>query len=229
MRWTSGSPSPTSPPARNILTKGYRSPFREGGARRTIEYQDFTGMPEHPNAGDVVWAGLRLRNNEIGQGSLQIAPEIHIVICGNGQVCPEEAVRAVHLGGKLEVGQINWSDGTRTKAMELAISKCRDAVGTFLDPEYFEGLIARVEKRAATPVTDPAAAIKFVSSKCGFSQDQQNDILRHFTLGGQLTSGGVANAVTSAAQEYDDPDKAAELEYNAMAAMDAAAAFAAKQ
>ena len=65
----------------SILTKGYRSPFRDGGARRTIEYQDFTGMPERPKSGDVVWAGLRLRNNEIGQGSLQIAPEIHIVIC----------------------------------------------------------------------------------------------------------------------------------------------------
>ena len=134
----------------------------------------------------------------------------------------------MHLGGKLEVGQINWSDGTRTKAMELAISKCRDAVGTFLDPDFFEGLIARVEKRAAAPVTDPAAAIKFVSSKCGFTETQQNDIHAAFHARRAAHLRGVANAVTSAAQEYDNPDQAAELEYAAMAAMDAAAAFAAK-
>lgn len=210
-----------------ILTQGYRSPFRDGGARRTHAWQDFSGMPERPQAGDIAWAGLRLRNNEIGQGSLQIAPEIHIVTCGNGQVVVEEAVKAVHLGGKLEVGQIDWSADTRTKAMELAVAKCRDAVATFLDPEFFQGLIARVEQRAAAPVTDPAAAIRFVSSRCGFSEAQQADILRHFALGGQLTSGGVANAVTSAAQELDDPDAAAKLEYAALPAMDAAAAFAA--
>jgi hypothetical protein len=48
-------------------------------------------------------------------------------------------------------------------------------------------------------------------------------ILAHFIRGGQLTAGGVMQAVTSVAQTLDDGDTAHDLEAQALRAMDLAA------
>jgi hypothetical protein len=47
--------------------------------------------------------------------------------------------------------------------------------------------------------------------------------LAHFIRGGQLTAGGVMQAVTSVAQTLDDADTAADLEAQALRVMDLAA------
>ena len=47
--------------------------------------------------------------------------------------------------------------------------------------------------------------------------------LAHFIRGGQLTAGGVMQAVTSVAQTLDDADTAADLESQALRVMDLAA------
>jgi hypothetical protein len=48
--------------------------------------------------------------------------------------------------------------------------------------------------------------------------------LDHFIRGGAITAGGVLQAVTSYAQEVDDPDEALNLEESAVRAMELAAA-----
>ena len=48
-------------------------------------------------------------------------------------------------------------------------------------------------------------------------------ILGHFIRGGQLTAGGVMQAVTSVAQTLDDADAAHELEAQAVRVLDLAA------
>ncbi|MBJ6628722.1 DUF932 domain-containing protein, partial [Streptomyces sp. I4(2020)] len=49
-------------------------------------------------------------------------------------------------------------------------------------------------------------------------------ILSHFVRGGQMTAGGVMQAVTSTAQTLTDADQAAALEALALPALTAAAA-----
>jgi hypothetical protein len=51
------------------------------------------------------------------------------------------------------------------------------------------------------------------------------EILAHFIRGGQLTAGGVMQAVTSVAQTLDDADAAHEMESQAVRALDIAAAL----
>jgi hypothetical protein len=48
-------------------------------------------------------------------------------------------------------------------------------------------------------------------------------LLAHFIEGGQLSSAGVFNAVTSTAQVIEDPDRAAQIEASAFAALAIAA------
>lgn len=204
-----------------VLTRDYRDPFRDGGAYRAAGWQN-PGAPR-PKEGDVVWAGLDVTNNEVGFGGLYITPMFVVCICDNGQVLPHKALKQVHAGVRLEEGEIDWSEETRNKAAELVVLKTRDAIGKFLSVKGLESLVAEVEGRAAEPVTDGAETIKVVAKKCGWSEEAQDAILRHFILGGQPTSGGIANAVTSAAQEMADPADALDLEYKALTAMAAAA------
>ena len=120
----------------------------------------------------------------------------------------------------MDEGLIRWSDETQQKTVELIRLKTRDAVATFLDVDYMEKVIARVEKQATKEVTDGAAAIEFISKKSAFTQAEQAGILFHFVRGGQMTVGGVFNSVTAMAQTVTDADRAYEMEMAGLKVLD---------
>jgi hypothetical protein len=192
------------------LLRGYRSPF--------------TG-----DSGDklpVVSAGLVLRNSEVGDGAWSLAPQIVVQVCTNGMTVTRDAVRAVHVGSKLDDGVIRWSQDTATKNVELVVAKTRDAVASFLSPEYLNGAVARLEAKAGAPVGKAQDTITAVVKRLGFAQSHIDGILDHFIKGGQVTAGGVAQAFTSYSQTIDDADVAHEMDAKAIEAMEFVAASA---
>lgn len=189
------------------LLKDYRSPF--DGARGE----------DNP----VVWAGIVVSNSETGGGAFTLVPRLVVEVCRNGMTITRDALREVHLGGKLDEGVVCWSDDTRGKAVELVTAQTRDAVATFLDAAYVRARIAELERDAGTPVADPAATVAHVGKQLRFSDDQQTLILSHFIRGGDPTAGGVLHAVTSAARLVSDADAAFDMESNAVKAMQLAA------
>jgi hypothetical protein len=88
-----------------------------------------------------------------------------------------------------------------------------------LDAGYVTKKIEEIERQAGTPVEDPVKAVEFVSKKLRYTEDRQAAILSHFIRGGQMTAGGVLNAMTSLAQTVGDADAASELEADAVRAM----------
>lgn len=200
------------------LLAGYRSPF-DFGERRANDQRVWT------EAGPVVFAGMVISNSEVGGGAFSIAPQVVYQICANGMTISRESLRKTHIGGKLEEGVIDWSELTQRKALELVRAQTTDAVRTFLSPEYLAGKVAELEAVAGAPVTDPAKTIEVVSKKLSYDKATAADLLRHFTLGGQLTAGGVANAITSLAQTLEDADKAHAMEADAVPAMELVAAL----
>ena len=64
--------------------------------------------------------------------------------------------------------------------------------------------------------------IAAVSKRLGFSEAEQATILGHFVKGGQMTCGGVLQAVTSTAQTLPDGDDALDMELRALEAMSCA-------
>jgi hypothetical protein len=72
----------------------------------------------------------------------------------------------------------------------------------------------------------PTEVIERVSTQLRFSETEQQTILDHFLLGSDPTSGGVLQAVTSAAQKVADPDTARGMEAVGLRAMRIAADFA---
>lgn len=218
-----------------VLLDGYRSPFRDPAveAQRnhgwTLEQGRAAAAREgqgyEPGTEPVVWAGFIIGNSETGGGAFSLTPSASIRICKNGLTFTAEAIRAVHVGGKLDAGEVKWTDDTQRKAVALITAKTRDAVATFLSSDYLAKKIAEIEVKAGAPVTRAAETIEKLGKALTYDEATIGGILDHFTRGGQMTAGGVLNAITSYAQVVDDADKAAEIEASALKALDFASAL----
>ncbi len=185
---------------------GYRSPF--------------TGETGSDNP--TVFAGLVVKNSETGGGAFTIVPRIVVQVCSNGLQMTKDAMRAIHLGGKLDDGIVRWSDDTQQHELSLVTSKARDAVATFLDVDYMRTKIEELQQLAGVEVAKPADTIQRVSRKVGWSETEQDEILSHFIRGGQTTALGMAQAVTAYAQTVKAIDRQDELETTALLAAELA-------
>ena len=216
------------------LLNNYRSPFngdnpvvRAGWTiERAREVAAREGMGYAHGDEPVVFGGFRISNSETGGGAFSITPELLVKICKNGLTIKVDALREVHLGSVMDEGVIRWSDDTNRKALDLVAARARDAVATFLDADYVAEKVREIEAQAGVPISDPADAVKTVSKRLRFTQDQTDGILDHFIRGGQMTAAGVVNAVTSYAQTVDDADVAADLEDAALDALSLASSLA---
>ena len=184
------------------LLDGYRSPF--------------TGETGADNP--TIFAGLVVKNSETGGGAFTIVPRLVVQVCSNGLQMTTDAMRAIHLGGKLDEGVVRWSDDTQRTELELVTSKARDAVATFLDVDYMKAKIAELRLLAGVEVVHPVDTIERLSRKTGWTVDEEASILSHFIKGGQTTALGVAQAVTAFAQTVEAVDRQDELEATALLA-----------
>jgi hypothetical protein len=143
------------------LLAGYRSPF--------------TGAVGADNP--VVFSGFMLTNSETGCGAFTLVPRLVVQICRNGLTITRDAMRAVHLGERLDEGIVTWSGNTRDKTLALITAKTTDAVATFLNPSYVERAVQELEKDAGHPLADPQEAVRVVSQRLRFTDTQQAGIL----------------------------------------------------
>lgn len=195
----------TSPEVREYaadLLDGYRSPFsgKEGS--------------DNP----CLFAGLVVKNSETGGGAFTIVPRLVVEVCSNGLQMTKDAVREVHLGGKLDEGVVKWSDETRRQELELVTARSRDAVATFLDIDYMREKIDELRMLAEVTIEQPVKALERVARKQNWTDAEQQDILTHFIAGGDTSALGVAQAVTAYAQTVTSSDRADDFESHALAA-----------
>jgi hypothetical protein len=213
------------------LLAGYRSPFRDANVEeqrnhgwnldRARQAAASEGMT--PDEEKLVFAGLEIRNSEVGDGSFTIAPVLTINVCKNGLTITTEALRRVHIGAKLEVGTINWSADTMEKSRELIVARTRDAVKSFLNVEFVQRMVDQITEQAVTPLEKPQDTVEAVSKKLMFSAEETRGILDHFMRGGQMTAGGVMQAMTSFSQTLADADRAHDLDDKALEVLELAA------
>ncbi len=212
------------------LLAGYRSPF---GGQVYIPGRTWTpeearaaaareGRGYEPGAEPVLFAGFVITNSEVGDGAWSITPRIVAEICGNGLQITADVARAVHLGSRHEEGVVRYTADTLEKELALITARARDAVATFLSPQYLQAKVTDIERKAGAPVRHPEDTVRQVAKAAKFSDDMADAILAYFIRGGQLTAGGVMQAVTSVAQTLDDADTAHDLEAQALRVMDLA-------
>jgi hypothetical protein len=192
------------------LVKGYRSPFSG------LSGEDLPMMN----------AGLVFTNSEVGRGAFQILPKATLQVCSNGLTRAVDGFRKVHLGGRLQEGTVTWSAETVDAGNAFVQAQVKDAVASFLSEGYLESLRDDLIRDAGVEVTDVVKTIEVVSKKLAYSATEQEMILADFIKGGQVTSGGILNAVTSVAQKIEDPDRAFDFNNSSMDAMKIAARYA---
>jgi hypothetical protein len=193
------------------LLDGYRSPFTG---------QTGNDIPQ-------VFAGFVISNSETGNGAASLTPRITFKVCKNGMTINKDAMRAVHLGGRREEGIVKYSDETIEKELELVMLRTRDAVKTFLDVEYVEAQIRAMQDKAGVEITKPEETVKAViRANDAIPKGLEDDIFASFIKGGQLTAGGVMQAVTATAQTQPNADLAYELEAQALNVLASAARLA---
>jgi hypothetical protein len=183
------------------LLRGYRSPFSG---------QSGEELP-------VVHAGFVISNSEVGNGSYTLIPQVVVQVCSNGMTRTVDAMRRTHIGERMDQGVVQWSAGTERKSLELITSMTQDAVATFLDTGYVQKVVDEVTERATKPVASDA--VQEVTKRLRFTDEESAGVLDHFIRGGQVTAGGVMQAVTSFSQTVPNADRAYELEALGMEAL----------
>lgn len=191
------------------LLKGYTSPFSGN-----------TG-DENP----IVQAGFRVTNSEVGAGRFRCDPWAKFLVCDNGMTITKFAsdlsISRTHRGAQLLEGAVQMSGQTMLKSLELLAEQVRDSVQAFLDPTWFGAKIAEIEAKAVRPI-EPGKVMEVVatvSNRLHFTADETDLVFADFIAGGQLTNGGVMQAITATAQRLGDPERAAHLQENAIEAL----------
>jgi hypothetical protein len=185
------------------LLKNYRSPF--------------SGASGADNP--TVFAGFVLSNSETGGGAFTITPRLEVQVCSNGMTITKDAVRRTHLGSKAEEdGVVQYSDATQRKNLELITLQTKDAVTTFLNADYMNAAIRKIEAKAGAPVSRPQEVVQAIVKREAFTKGDVDGLLDHFIKGGDMTAGGVFGAITSYAQTVADADRAYLMEADALSA-----------
>lgn len=218
------------------LLKGYRSPW--GGApalpgwtpERLARAAGIEGLGYTPGEEPVLFAGFEVTNSETGGGAFRITPVLEVRVCRNGMKITAKATKEIHLGSQLDEGAIEWSDETRAANIALVTAQTKDVIAKFLTEAFVREQLTEIEAKAGIAVKPSAAPeiIATVAKTTRWSEKQQGDILDFFMNGGQMTAGGVMQAVTAYAQTLPGDD-AYDMGGQAMQVLSLAAAAGGRQ
>lgn len=156
--------------------------------------------------GDVVQAGIVISNSEVGAGSVKIEPLLYRLICANGAIANDFAMKKYHVGKGFGSGgdgaEEFFRDETRVADDRAFFLKVQDLVRAAFDDVKFGRMVDRV--RATTQqriVEDPVKVVEVFATRSRLTDNERGSVLRNLIEGRDLTQYGLLNAVTAAAQD----------------------------
>lgn len=162
--------------------------------------------------GDVVQAGIEIRNSEVGAGALVVQPYLLRLVCINGMTVASAGVNRRHVGKRIE-DETHFSDEALRaddKAFWLAV---RDTAKSVLTEVRFEEIVAQLrETTTGDKIAAPAAATEELQSRYSLTDEEREAVLTSLIESGDLSQWGALNAITAAAKTVDSFDRQAELE-----------------
>lgn len=172
--------------------------------------------------GDVVQAGLCITNSEIGLGAIKIEPLVYRLVCLNGAIVNDMAMRRKHVG-KSKIGvEIDNADEYYRDATRLADDKAfwmkvQDVVTAMLDEAIFNRIVDRWREATEQKIeADPVVVVERTAKLLTLTDGERSGVLTHLIQGGDLSAYGLMNAVTRTAQDVESYDRSTDLERNAM-------------
>lgn len=164
--------------------------------------------------GDIVQAGVQIRNSEVGNGKLEVAPFVWRLVCLNGLVRADMSLGRYHVGREQEESAYAiYRDDTLAADDRAFWMKVRDAVGAALSDVTFTTIVNQMREAATGErIADPVAATERLAKAHDLTETEGTSILTYLVNGGDLSQWGTANAVTAAAKGADSFDRQEELE-----------------
>lgn len=167
----------------------------------------------HQAAGEPVAFGMEWSNSDFGVGANTARLFTMRCVCLNGMV-GQVASREVHLGGKLEEGDVSFSEKTHDLTSQASASKLGDVVRGYLSPERIEAQIAALDTAADTRI-DPDKATKWLNKSQG--KGRAEEIMAAFRSGEvtMLPPGDTAWRLSNAASwcaKKQTPERQHEME-----------------
>jgi hypothetical protein len=167
--------------------------------------------------GDVVQAGLVISNSEVGAGSVRVEPLLYRLICRNGAILNDLALKKYHVGRANGHGedaiQALLRDETKALNDRAFWATVQDVVRSTLQEVTFQQIVARWRDATQEVITsDPVQVVEVTAKRLGLTESERGSVLRHLVAGGDLSRYGLANAITRASQDVDDYDRATDLE-----------------
>lgn len=166
--------------------------------------------------GDAVQAGVNISNSEVGKGSVRVEPFLYRLICENGAVIEDSAVRRFHVGragAELETAEEVFTDATREADDKAFFMKLQDVIRAAFDDANFDKLktitIDATTRKIKTPAAD---VVEEVANRFSLTEKHKGSFLNNLIEGGDLTQWGLANALTQVANTAEDYETATELE-----------------
>jgi hypothetical protein len=120
-----------------------------------------------------------------------------------------------HVGGRLgdDLTQEYFADETRKAADRAFFLKLRDTVAHLLTEAACLETVERMRRAAGEPITRrPDKAVKEIARRLDLNEGEEVSVLEFLLKGGDMTKYGMMNAITRAAQEIEDYDRATEFE-----------------
>lgn len=167
--------------------------------------------------GDVIEAGVMVRNSEVGYGSCSVALFIHRLVCTNGMWVPETIfnARKYHSGPKLAVDSDDRiiSDQTRILEDQAHMSSLHDVIDAARNEKTIKK-IAQDFRDASEDVIEGEVVevVERLSKRLLITKDEQAQVRENLVRDGDFSRWGFANAVTRTAQDVGSYDRATELE-----------------
>jgi hypothetical protein len=166
--------------------------------------------------GDIVQAGVVISNSEVGCGTLSVQPLIFRLVCSNGLIASDHALRKTHVGRSLasEDESITvFKDDTLAADDRAFFLKVRDVVEAAVSEATFRQVAMKLQKTRGLRLTgDPVKTVEVLANRYSLNDTERAGVLRHLIVEGDLSGYGLVNAVTHYSQDVEDYDRATEFE-----------------
>jgi hypothetical protein len=163
--------------------------------------------------GDIVQAGLMVKNSEVGLSRFTVEPFILRLVCLNGMIVSDNSMKQTHIGRKMDEGI--YSRDTQELNALASISGMRDIIRATLNGQTFDDTVKRLTSAAETQLENAKVAVVNISAYNGFTEDETDNILTNFIRQADDTKYGLMNAITATAKNAETAERQVELERTA--------------
>lgn len=165
--------------------------------------------------GDVVQAGIVISNSEVGLGSVKVEPMVYRLVCTNGLIANDHALRKYHVGRgfEAEIASELFTDATRNQTDKAFWMQVRDVIRNSFKQDVFDRIVNSMKISTTQEIVgDPIKVVEITQKRLGLMDSEKSSVLTHLIKGGDLSKWGLVNAVTRTAEDVESYDRATELE-----------------